>query len=159
MGRVLLSIVDDTCQNHDTLCGPSTEKSNARRFGHGENHSPFPNARDRFLLALLKFGMGKKDIAPSINLFKRVQVADGGGLQFIPNSSKPGDFVELRAEMNVLIAVANTPHVLDPRTKYTATPLRLLAYRGPATPQDDPVRNASPESLRAFQNTEDYFLS
>jgi hypothetical protein len=159
MGRVLLSIIEDTCGNHDTICGPSTEKSNARKFGHGENYSPYPNARDRFLLGLLKFGLGKKDIAPNINLFKGVRVGEGGGLQFIPRSSKPGDYVELRAEMNVLIVVANTPHVLDPRTKYTCTPVRLTAYRGPATAQDDPIRVATPESARAFQNTDDYFLS
>jgi uncharacterized protein len=159
MGRVLLSIIEDTCGNHDTLCGPSTEKSNARKFGQGENFSPYPSARDRFLLGLLKFGLGKKDIAPNINLFKGVRVDSGGVLQFIDRGSKPGDFIEFRAEMNVLIVVANTPHVLDPRTKYNSTPVRLVAYRGPATPQDDPVRNATPESLRAFQNTEDYFLS
>ncbi len=103
--------------------------------------------------------MGKKDIPPNINLFKAVRVDDGGGLQFIDRSSKPGDYVEFRAEMNVLMVVANTPHVLDPRTKYNSTPVRLLAYRGPKTAEDDPIRNATPESLRAFQNTEDYFLS
>jgi uncharacterized protein YcgI (DUF1989 family) len=61
--------------------------------------------------------------------------------------------------MNVLFVAANTPHVLDPRPDYLATPARLLAYRGPATAESDPIRNATPESLRAFQNTEDYFLS
>jgi urea carboxylase-associated protein 2 len=159
MGRVLLSIVEDTSGNHDTLCGASSEKSNARKYGHGENHSPFPSARDRFLLGLLKFGLGKKDIAPNINLFKTVRVADDGSLQFSANGSKPNDFIEFRAEMNVLIVAANIPHVLDPRPKFTATPVRLTAHRGPVTAQDDPIRNASPESIRAFQNTDDYFLS
>lgn len=159
MGRVLLSILEDTCGNHDTICGASNEKSNARKYGHGENYSPFPNARDRFLLGLLKFGMGKKDIAPNINLFKAVRVMDDGGLQFNPGSSKPGNYVEFRAEMNVLVVVANTPHVLDPRSKYICTPVRILAYRGLVAGQDDPVRLATPESIRAFQNTDDYFLS
>jgi uncharacterized protein len=65
----------------------------------------------------------------------------------------------LRAEMNILVVVANTPHVLDPRQKYICTPVRLTAYRGPATGPDDPIRAASPESIRAFQNNDDYFLS
>ncbi len=159
MGRVLLSIVEDTCGNHDTLCGASTAKSNARKYGQGENHTPFPNARDRFLLGLLKFGLGKKDIAPNINLFKTVRVGADGSLNFNPNSSKPNDYVELRAEMNVLVVAANTPHVLDPRSKFTATPIRLIAFKGPKAAPDDPIRTATPESIRAFQNTDDYFLS
>ena len=53
--------------------------------------------------------------------------------------------------------IANCPHVLDPRDAWTVTPLRVSAWRGAVTPEDDPVRNATPEGLRAFQNVEDYF--
>lgn len=159
MGRALMSITQDTSGRHDVFCGASNEKSNARKYGHGENFSPFPNARDRFLLGLLKYGMGKKDIMPNINLFKRVDIGVDGGLHFVSAPGKAGEFVELRAEMNVLIVAANTPHVLDPRSTYSCSPARLLAYHGPPTPPDDPIRNASPESLRTFLNTEDYFLS
>jgi hypothetical protein len=59
--------------------------------------------------------------------------------------------------MNVLVVLVNAPHVLDPRTRYTATPVRVTAYRGEVTPADDPIRTGSPEALRAFQNVEEYF--
>lgn len=157
MGRVLMSITADTCGNHDTFCGCSSAKSNAKKYGVGDNYSPFPNARDRFLLALLKYGLGKKDIPANVNLFKAVKVEADGGLTFVENSSKAGDYVELRAEMNVLVVVANTPHVLDPRPTYTCTDVRLTAWRGDITTSDDPIRNASPENVRAFENVEDYF--
>ena len=49
----------------------------------------------------------------------------------------------------------SAPTSTSPST-YTATDVRLTAYRGPATPADDPIRNASPENLRAFQTVEDY---
>jgi uncharacterized protein YcgI (DUF1989 family) len=52
--------------------------------------------------------------------------------------------------------IANCPHVLDPREQWNVTPLRATAWSGPATPLDDPIRNATPEGLRAFQNVEDY---
>jgi hypothetical protein len=38
------------------------------------------------------------------------------------------------------------------------TPLRATAWSGPVTPTGDRLRNASPEGLRAFLNTEDYYL-
>jgi hypothetical protein len=47
--------------------------------------------------------------------------------------------------------------VLDPREEWTVTPLRATAWRGPVTPVEDAIRNATPEGLRAFQNVEDYF--
>lgn len=160
MGRVLMSIVDDTCEKHDTFCGASNAKTNAAKYGIGENFSAQPNGRDRFLLALAKHGLSRKDIMPNVNLFKHVRIDPvGGGMSFVENASKPGDFVELRAEMNVLAVVANTPHVLDPRDKYIATPLRLTAWRGEITRSDDAIRNAAPENVRAFENVEDYFLN
>lgn len=157
MGRVLLSIVRDTSGRHDAFCGASSAWSNAKRYGIGENYSKHPNARDRFLLALLKHGMGKKDIPPSVNLFKAVKVGDDGSLSFVEKIEP--SFVELRAEMDVIVTLANCPHVLDPRPAYTATPLRVLAWPGPITPKDDPVRNASPESQRAFENVDDYYAA
>ncbi len=65
MGRVLMSIVEDTCGQHDTFCGASNEKSNARKYGTGATYGACPNARDRFLLALAKFGLARKDIPPT----------------------------------------------------------------------------------------------
>jgi uncharacterized protein YcgI (DUF1989 family) len=58
--------------------------------------------------------------------------------------------------MDVIVVIANCPHVLDPRPDWTVTPLRLSAWRGPATPPDA-IRNATPEGLRAFLNVEDYY--
>jgi urea carboxylase-associated protein 2 len=159
MGRVLLSIVEDTSANHDTLCGASNEKSNARKYGTGTTYSPCPNARDRLLLALAKYGLAKEDICANVNFFKGVRVNGDGGLLFDEQIGKAGAYIELRAEMNVLVVVANTPHVLDPRREYRCTNLRMTAWRGQITPTADPIRNSSPEALRAFENVEDYFLN
>ena len=157
MGRAMMSVTRDTCGKHDAFCGCSNEAANTRRYGRGENHSAFPNARDRFLLGLMKHGLGRADIAANMNLFKTVRIDLDGSLHFVEHSSAAGQFVELRAEMNVLVAIANTPHVLDDRAAYHATPARLLAWRGPITPIDDPIRVGTPEAQRAFENTEDFF--
>lgn len=156
MGRVLLTLEADTCGHHDTFCGASNERRNTLKYSSGANHGPHPNARDRFALALAKHGLGKRDIGGNVNLFKGVRVEKDGSLTFREASSRAGDVVVLRAEMNVLVVLANTPHVLDPRPSYVATPVRLTAWRGPVTPADDPIRNSSPERQRAFENVDDY---
>lgn len=156
MGRVLMSIVRDTSGRHDTFAGCSNERLNVAKYGEGANHSRCPNARDRFLLALAKHGLGRKDVMPNVNLFKGVRVAVDGSMTVETEGARPGDHVELRAEMEVLVVLVNTPHVLDDRPRYTATPVRLIAWRGPATGADDTIRRSTPEALRAFENTEDY---
>lgn len=157
MGRVLASLVEDTAAAHDAFCGASNQASNARKYGDGFNHGAHPNARDRFSLGVAKFGLGRKDIHPCLNLFKAVRIAQGGETVIDVGPYPPGRFVTLRAEMDLIVVLANCPHVLDPRPDYAVTPLRATAWRGPVTPEDDPIRNATPEGLRAFLNVEDHY--
>jgi hypothetical protein len=159
MGRVLMSIIADTCAGHDTLCGASNAARNAAKYGHGGVHGSCPDARDRFAAALAKFGLERRDIAPNVNFFKHVRVATDGSLQFDGTRSHAGAFVELLAELPVIVVVANTPHVLDPRPEYTATPLRITAWADAATTRDDARWASSPEAERAFLNTEDVLRS
>jgi urea carboxylase-associated protein 2 len=157
MGRVLFSILEDEAGTHDCFCGASNEASNARRYGDGTNHGMHPNARDRFLIAAGKHGLTRKDVHPCINLFKGIRVAADGGLVFEGGPFPAGRSLTLRAEMDVLVVLANCPHVLDPRPGYTVTPVRATAWRGEPAAPDDPIRNATPEGLRAFLNVEDYY--
>lgn len=157
MGRVMFSILEDGAGTHDAFCGASNAASNARRYGDGDNWGDHPNARDRFMLALAKFGLARKDIHPCVNWFKGIRVEDDGGLALQAGPFTPGRRLVLRAEMEVLVAFADCPHVLDPRPAYTVTPVRIAAWRGPVTPQDDAIRNATPEGQRAFLNVEDLY--
>jgi urea carboxylase-associated protein 2 len=155
MGKVLMSLVEDTAHAHDAFCGASNAAANARKYGEGDNWGPHPNARDRFLLATAKFGLGRKDIHPCINWFKGVRIAQDGATRFNVGPYAAGRQVTLRAEMDVIVVLANCPHVLDPRAEYVVTPARVLAWRGEPTGEADPIRTATPEGLRAFQNVEE----
>jgi urea carboxylase-associated protein 2 len=157
MGRVLMSISEDGAGTHDTFCGTSNAVTNAAKYGSGANSGPYPNGRDRFLLGAAKHGLQRRDVHPCINLFKGAKIEAGGAITPLVGPFPAGRSVLLRAEMEVIMVVANCPHVLDPRDAYTVTPLRATAWRGPVTGEDDPIRNATPEGLRAFLNVEDYY--
>lgn len=157
MGRVIVSILEDQAQTHDCFCGPSTPASHARKYGSSGNFGPHPSARERFLIAAAKYGMGRKDVHPCINLFKGVTIDSDGATHLNAGPFALNRAVILRAEMDLILVLANCPHVLDTRTPYSVTPLRVTAWRGPVTSADDPIRNATPEGLRAFLNTEDYY--
>jgi urea carboxylase-associated protein 2 len=156
MGRPLMSILADDAGTHDTFCGPSNEHS-PRAYGDCGAWGCHPNARGRLLLGVAKFGLGRKDVHPCVNWFKGVRIASDGATIFEAGPFPPGRSVLLRAEMSVIVVLTNCPHVLDRRPTYEATPVRISAWRGPITSPDDPIRNATPESMRAFLNVEEYF--
>jgi uncharacterized protein len=157
MGRVIASVLSDEAGTHDAFCGASNAASNARAYGDGANHGPCPNARDRFGLGVAKFGLGVKDIHPCITLFKGARIEPDGAIIPQIGPFAPGRRVVLRAEMDLILVLANCPHVLDPRRDYTVSPVRLRAWRGPVTDEQDAIRTSTPEALRAFLNTEDYY--
>jgi uncharacterized protein len=156
MGRALASIEQDDAATHDAFCGASTQASNMRRYGDGRNSGAHPNARDRLLLGAAKHGLGRRDVHPCINLFKGVQIAADGAIVPQLGPFAPGRSLVLRAEMDLILVIANCPHVLDDRP-WSVAPLRVTAWRGPVTAADDPIRTATPERRRAFLNTEDLY--
>jgi urea carboxylase-associated protein 2 len=157
MGRVMMTLLEDGAGTHDAFSGTSNASTNAAKYGDGRNSSPYPNGRDRFLLGAAKHGLQRRDVHPCINLFKGTRIEEDGTITPVVGPFEPARELVLRAEMDVIVVIANCPHVLDPRPNYTVTPLRLTAWRGPPTPADDAARNATPEGLRAFENVEDYF--
>ena len=157
MGRVLMSILVDEAGTHDAFCGTSNAATNEARYGEGRNSGAFPNGRDRLLLGSAKHGLGRRDVHPCVNLFKGTRIEADGTVTPLVGPYEAGRSIVLRAEMDVIVVIANCPHVLDRRQQWTVTPLRVSAWRGAITPEADPIRTATPEGLRAFLNVEDYF--
>ncbi len=156
MGRPLMSILSDDAGTHDAFCGPSNERT-PRDYSDCGAWGRHPSARGRLLLGVAKVGLGRKDVHPCINWFKGVRIDPHGTTILDAGPFPPGRAVVLRAEMNIIVVLANCPHVLDQRPTYEATPVRISAWCGPITPPDDAIRNATPESQRAFLNVEEYF--
>jgi hypothetical protein len=156
MGRVMASIEQDDASTHDAFCGPSNAASNQRRYGDGRNSGAHPNARDRLLLGAAKHGLARRDVHPCINLFKGVKIAADGAVVPQLGPFEPGRSLVLRAEMDLIVVMANCPHVLDERP-WSIAPLRVTAWRGAVTAEDDPIRTATAERRRAFLNTEDLY--
>ena len=161
LGRVLFSIVADTSGHHDALAGFGDAGLDRTRYAPGtyrDLHNEFHrNARDNFVMALGRHGLGRRDLVMSFNPFARVRVAPAGALEWEAGAGAVGTSIELRAEMRVLVALSATPHVLDPNPEYEPGALRIqvLAARPPAA--DDPCRTFSDEARRAFENTDDYW--
>jgi uncharacterized protein len=131
-GNVMLTIVADTCGRHDTLGGACAAESNTVRYGLEK--FPMHSCRDNFLHALAHdpvcehLGISKRDLPSNINFFMNVPVTEEGGLEFVDGVSAPGKYVEMKAEMDVVVLISNCPQLNNPCNAYDPTPIRLLVW-------------------------------
>ncbi|HYM78461.1 MAG TPA: urea amidolyase associated protein UAAP1 [Candidatus Dormibacteraeota bacterium] len=162
MGRILLSITADTVGWHDPIGGTSNRQLVEARYGPSsyqqERNDYHKNGRDSFEVELGKWGLGPRDLAANVNLFSRVDVADDGSMSFAPGNSKAGDYIDLRAEMNVLVILNTCQHPLDPNPKYQPKPVQVSIRQVAAAGIDDSCRISCPENGRGFTLTERYFM-
>lgn len=144
MGRVLLSIVEDSSGAHDALTGGSSSAIVAPGAR---------NCRENMLLCAAKLGLHPRDLPAVLNLFAPVRVGAEGRFEWRTALLGQGDWVALRAERDLVVALSNTRHPLDPATgpEPAVTAHRLTAV--PVAP-DDLCRTASAEAIRAFANND-----
>lgn len=125
-GNVMLTVTADSCGRHDTMAGACSCESNTVRFGHETRY--LHACRDNFLLEVSKHGMGKRDIVPNINFFMNVPISPDGRMTIVDGLSKPGDHVELVAEMDVLCVISNCPQINNPCNGFNPTPIQVLIW-------------------------------
>lgn len=127
-GNAMLSIIADTCGRHDTLGGACSAESNTVRYALEKHH--MHSCRDSFLLALAKWdnGLDKRDLSSNINFFMNVPVTPEGGLTFEDGISEAGRYVEMRAEIDVIILISNCPQLNNPCNAYNPTPVEVLVW-------------------------------
>jgi urea carboxylase-associated protein 1 len=122
MGRRLFTIVGDTCGRHDTIGGCCSVESNVVRYG---KTAP-ANCRDTFVTMLGTFGLGRRDVVANLNFFMNVPVEPDGRMTLVEGLSKPGDYVELEAEMDVLAVISNCAQLYNPVNGFNPTPIRVI---------------------------------
>jgi uncharacterized protein len=128
-GNVLAQIVADTVGRHDTLGGACASESNTVRYDLEKR--TMHSCRDSYLLAIAEhdsLGIRKRDLSHNINFFMNVPVTPDGGLTFADGLSGPGQYVELRAAMDVIVLISNCPQLNNPCNAYNPTPLEVLIW-------------------------------
>jgi hypothetical protein len=147
MGRVMLSIVEDTSGAHDALMGGSVPASPSA----GSNEPYRRSTRENLVAATGKLGLDRRDIPPVVSFFAPVSIDSAGRFQWLKGKKRPGDFIDLRAEMDLLVAISNCPHPLDPAVSDASPAIEVIRHSGRAYAPKDPCRTATAEAVRAFE--------
>ncbi len=130
-GRALMTIVADTCGNHDTVAGCCSCESNTVRFGHDTRY--MHACRENFIVELARHGMTKRDIVPNVNFFMNVPISPTGELVVSDGLSAPGNSVDLRAEGDVLCVLSNCPQLNNPCNGFVPTPIGVTVFAAAGT--------------------------
>ena len=127
-GEPMLEITADQTGRHDTLGGSCSCQSNMVRYAREKLY--MHSCRDSFMLqfSLQDERYSKRDLAPNINFFMNVPVTKEGGLEFTDGVSAPGNYVEMRALMDVMVLMSNCPQLNNPCNAYNPTPVEVLIW-------------------------------
>ena len=123
-GNVMMTITADTCGRHDTSGGACSRESNTLRYGYHTKHQHA--CVENFLYELSRHGMGKRDMVSNINWFMNVPIEADGSLGIVDGISAPGKYLDLRAEMDVLVTISNCPQINNPCNGFNPTPIRVI---------------------------------
>jgi len=125
LARPMMTIVEDTCGRHDTIFGCCSFEVDRVRYGRTNAES----CQRNFERELAKYGLGPEMIVPNVNFFMHVPVGSDGRAEIVAGHSTPGDYVELRAEMDVLAVLSNCPQALNSATGANGpSPIRAIIY-------------------------------
>lgn len=103
-----------------------SEELNRIRYGVPNTR----NCRDNFAMALEKWNLDRRRIPNAFVPFMNVGVNEAGTFEIREPTSEPGDFYDLRAEMDLLVAVSNCPQERNPCNAYNPTSMGILIYKG-----------------------------
>ncbi|MFO6421252.1 urea amidolyase associated protein UAAP1 [Hylemonella sp. W303a] len=162
MGRVLAAITADTCGWHDSLGGVLDAAEVREKYGSGRyqelRNGFFRNGVDNLLVEMGKWNLDLPDLLMVLNLFSKVTVDAQGTFHFVPDHSKPGDYIELYAPMDTLVVLTALQHPMDPNPEYAPRPVRLNWRTDKSGDPAAACRASRPENARAFHNTERLYL-
>ena len=123
-GRPMAVVTGTAVDYHDTIGGACSCESNTLRYGH---HTKAQHACvENFLQGNARYGRGKRDMVSNINWFMNVPVEADGTLGIVDGISAPGLFVDMRAEMDLVVVVSNCPQINNPCNGFDPTPVRMV---------------------------------
>lgn len=127
LSRPLLTIVEDTCGRHDMLAGSCNAEIDRVRYGV-EDHR---GCVEQFMEAIAPWGLGRADVPMSFNVFMNCPVEPDGSWSIMEPASRAGDYITLRAERDILVAISNCPQDLNPCNAGDLKPLGIAISAAP----------------------------
>ncbi len=100
--NVMLRIIEDTVGRHDFLLTPCSKDTFRILYGDKDPHR---GCFGNLVEALAPYGIGADQIPTAFNVFMNVTIAEDGTIAVEPPLSRPGDYIVLEAEQDLIVAL------------------------------------------------------
>lgn len=89
-----------------------------------------PNCRDNFAAAMASYDFSANDIdgGSCISFFMPVIYKPDGSIGRSEVTNKPGDYIDLMAEMDIIVAISNCPSERSPVNAYNPTAMQAVIF-------------------------------
>ena len=121
--RPMFTLLEDKVGRHDFLLTPCSPQTFQIIYG---NHDPHPSCFMNLVQNLAPFGILPDEIPTTFNVFMNVLVAPSGELTIGPPTSQSGDYLDLRAEMDLIVGV--TACSAEMSNYYSFKPIDVEVY-------------------------------
>ncbi|MEM6899950.1 MAG: DUF1989 domain-containing protein [Pseudomonadota bacterium] len=120
--RPMMTIVEDSCGGHDTIFGCCSFAVDQVRYGKTNVEC----CQRNFEREMARHDIGPEHVVANANFFMNVPVGPDGRAEITDSQSRPGDYVDLRAEMDVIAVLSNCPEELNPAAGSGPSPIRAI---------------------------------
>ena len=118
--NVMLTVVEDTVRNHWGNCGGRCSR---RLYEMVDKTTDHRSCQENLSEALAPYGLTGDDVIDVFNVFMNADLKPDGSFEILPPTAMKGDYIDLRAEMNILAAISACPS--DGRTTNDGKPKPL----------------------------------
>jgi hypothetical protein len=100
--NLMFTIVADLVGKHIMLYAPCSQEMFVKSYGAEKEH---PNCLDNLVSELINYGIQGSDITIPLNIFMNIEISQQGDISIHSPLSKAGDYIELRAEMDMIVGI------------------------------------------------------
>jgi uncharacterized protein YcgI (DUF1989 family) len=123
--NIMLTVVDDTVRNHFGNCGG---RCSSKLLERRDKRVNVRSCQENLAEALKPFGIDGDHIGDIFNVFMNVALEQDGSFAVRAPETQAGDYIDLRAEMNIIAAVSACPNETGPVNNFRAKPLGIEVY-------------------------------
>lgn len=120
----LFTLEEDTVRRHDLLVPACDARQYLDKYGFNEH----ANCRDNLAMALAGYGVIADRLPDPVNFFMHVAILRRGQLEFREPLAAPNDYVVLRAQADLVVAVSACPQDQDLTNGYTPSDLLVRVF-------------------------------
>jgi len=127
--RAMLTVVEDTSPGVHDLLLSACDHERCRLLGFD---GPHRTCVDNLHEALATLGLAPPHVPSPVNVFESVTIAPDGTLSIEPPTVAPGQWLTLRAEMDLVVAISACPMDIVPTNGLDLTPKPIDVAIAPA---------------------------